>query len=248
MKKEYVVSLSRAKPEDIPALIQIHNDAFAPNILVQVCIAAYPIPDEEMAKRLLESLSLPNVAIIKAEVMSSDMPHSKVVAWSIWDCYFDKDRQSDIATPALGLGFLPAGLAPTSTDQNSPAGSLPKILQDSNAQWSRQWFAHRDFMHLALLCVAPQFQGRGIGEKILDWGTKEADRRGLVCTLTATPVAWQIYERYGWHVVDEQSVDLSEWFSSGGLERRENDQVAKDMGYGTAVWRRMIRLPQLIQN
>ncbi|MCJ1230254.1 hypothetical protein MMC12_006926 [Toensbergia leucococca] len=241
--KEYTIRLSRANPEDIPLLIQIVRSAFAPNLFNQLIDAAHPDGDEDFANKVLEYLSMPNVVVMKAEVTSAGLPRRQIVAWSVWG-WSDENNRLDVTAPAVDLGVLSAGLVRASINQDLPAGSLAKMFNDGERLWAQRWLTHRDFMILGLLCVAPQFQGRGIGERILDWGTKEADRRGLVCCLTATPVAWQIYERFGWNVVAEQRLDLSEWFSSKGLERRENDQAAKDMGYGIYIWRRMIRLPQ----
>lgn len=233
-ESSYTIRLSRATPDDIPALMQVQYDAFAPNLFVQV--SSTQTDNAEFEKELLRYLLMPNVACMKAEAISKDGACSQIVAWSFWAW--------SLGEHSTDCGTLPTISAGTFTNRSLPAGSLAAVFNDAEKLWAQQWFTNRDHMVLALLGVTPKFQGRGIGEKLLEWGTKEADRRGLVCHLTATPVAWRIYERFGWHVVEEQKIDLSEWASSGGLERRENDQLGKDLGFGVYVWRRMIRLPQ----
>ena len=244
-RKSYTVHISRVQPADIPSLIQILNDAFAPNLFNQLINASMPADHEARFKNaLLEYLSMPNVAMIKAEIGSDGKENTdsrQIVGWSAWGWDVSEEESGHnehrrLATPNMSTVVL-HGWDP-------PAGSMAATFRDAEKEWEHQWFANRNKMILALLCVAPKFQGRGIGEKLLEYGTKMADSRNLTCHLTATPVAFKIYEGFGWHVVDEHKIDLSEWFSSGGRERRENDQTAQDMGYGFYVWRRMIRLPE----
>ena len=243
-RKSYSVQLSRVRPADIPSLIQVLDDAFAPNLFDQLINTSMPDRAAQLKKDLLEYLSMPNVVIIKAEIGSAEHENTdsrQIVGWSVWgwsvldkESGHNKERRS--APPNMSTVVLHGW--------NPPAGSLGALFRDAEIQWEQQWFANRDQMVLALLCVAPKFQGRGIGEKLLEYGVEQADRRNLICHLTATPVAWKVYARYGWHVVEEQKIDLSEWFSSGGRERRGSDQTALDMGYGCYVWRRMIRVPE----
>ena len=243
-RKNYSVHLSCVRPADIPSLLQVLEDAFAPNLFDQLISASMPDRAVQLEKDLLKFLSWPNVAVIKAEVASAEQENTnsrQIVGWSLWG-WLVAGKESGRNTEQRPAPPNMSAVLPYAS--NPPAGSLAAMFKGAETQWDQQWFANRDKMILAILCVAPKFQGRGIGEKLIEYGVEQADRRNLTCHLTATPVAWNIYERYGWHVVDKHKIDLSEWFSSGGRERRENDQTAVDMGYGCYVWRRMIRLPE----
>ena len=251
-QKNYTIRLSRAQLADVPTLVQITEDAFAPNLFNKLVAASDPEHDRShFEKELNEIFELPNVAIIKAEIMSTaeneNTESGQIVAWSAWAWNVaNKDSSGARVDDAYWKSLAPS-LSPVffGFGREAPAaGSLLDVTLEAEKKFERRWFANRDQMVLGLLNVAPKYQGRGIGEKILEWGVKVADQRRLVCRLSATPVAWKIYQRFGWNVVDVQKIDLSEWFSSQGRERRENDETAQEMGYGCYVWRRMIRLPE----
>jgi len=247
---------SRASVADIPALIQVVEEAFASNLFSQLSDASISTGRRrENAEQLLRKyLPNPNTAIIKAEISSAQGEEEggsgrQIAGWSVWG-FRDLETQhpSEREDTISGLGEVSGLFTGMVLGPNPQEGSLAAWFHEEERRWADAWFRDRSGGLLGLLCVAPRFQGQGVGEKCLEWGAGEMDRRRLVCYLTATPVAWRIYERYGWNVTDVLPVDLSEWFTSGGRERLENDDVGRDMGYGTYLWRRMIRLPKAVHS
>ena len=190
------------------------------------------------------------------KIMKATDIYGQIVGWSVWGWVNPKEEEGDDDDDADGkqkdassveISFLSASPSLSATPiPSDPPGSLLATFLTAENQFYHDWFRnHGPIMILGLLCVSPKYQGHGIGEQFLDICTKEADSRGLMLTLTGTPVAWRVYEQFGWHVVGEQRMDLSEWFTGKGLKRKEGgDQVSRDMGYGIYVWRRMIRLPK----
>ncbi len=254
-QKAYTIKLSRARVADIPRLIQIVEEAFASNLFSQLSDASVSVDRRrDMAEQLLRKyIPLPNTAIIKAEIGGAEDEEEgeeeggcgrQIAGWSFWG-FRDLERRHSRELETT-LGELSGLFTSMVLGQNPQEGSLAAWFQEEERRWAEEWFRDRSVGLLGLLCVAPRFQGRGVGEKCLEWGAREMDKRGLVCHLTATPVAWRIYEMYGWHVTDVLPVDLNEWFTSGGRERLQNDDVGRDMGYGTYLWRRMIRLPKAV--
>lgn len=56
--------------------------------------------------------------------------------------------------------------------------------------------------YLAMLGVVPEFQGRGIGGKLIQPVLQEADRTKMPCYLeTSTAAAVRFYQRYGFEIV-----------------------------------------------
>lgn len=67
--------------------------------------------------------------------------------------------------------------------------------------------------------VHPEYYGQGIGSKLLKWGTNEADKRGVKIWLTSTPQAIPVYQKKGWEITKEHSVDLGKYGGSGTYRR-----------------------------
>ena len=61
---------------------------------------------------------------------------------------------------------------------------------------------------LRRLVVHPDFQRRGIGRKLMQWGLDEADRLGIVSWLFARPAGIQLYQRCGYVEVANISFDI----------------------------------------
>jgi ribosomal protein S18 acetylase RimI-like enzyme len=65
-------------------------------------------------------------------------------------------------------------------------------------------WAHR---HLNVIGVLPEFQGKGVGSKMLEDFCRRADEQGKACYLeTDTEAARRLYERFGFHVVQQEKV------------------------------------------
>ncbi|RAL03880.1 GNAT family N-acetyltransferase [Aspergillus ibericus CBS 121593] len=63
----------------------------------------------------------------------------------------------------------------------------------------------REFFYLDMLGTLPEYNGQGIGSRLLRWGLERADAAGVETFLSSTPQGRGLYERYGFRV-DEPSV------------------------------------------
>lgn len=62
---------------------------------------------------------------------------------------------------------------------------------------------------LRRMIVHPDYQRKGIGQKLLQWGVALADRENIVGWLFSRPAASKLYEKNGWKAVDSIAVDVS---------------------------------------
>jgi GNAT superfamily N-acetyltransferase len=83
---------------------------------------------------------------------------------------------------------------------------------------------------LGSLATHPDARGRGYASKLLKWGINEAERNGARIYLESTPMAHELYQRYGWHDTDEMRFILAEYG-----------------GEGKIILKTMIREPQTVQ-
>ena len=99
--------------------------------------------------------------------------------------------------------------------------SLSDIPDKVQTRLQRKWFAGRRYMYMSAVYVDPEYQGRGVGSAIMEWGEERADREGVVAFLQSSAPARGFYERREWNRIDFVELDLSQWANEkeqgGGL-------------------------------
>ena len=48
------------------------------------------------------------------------------------------------------------------------------------------------------MAVLPEWQGKGVGKRLLEWGIRETDKRGLEGWVNAREGSVGVLERFGW--------------------------------------------------
>ncbi|KAH9901901.1 hypothetical protein F4778DRAFT_781784 [Xylariomycetidae sp. FL2044] len=67
---------------------------------------------------------------------------------------------------------------------------------------------------LELLAVDPEYQGKGAGTALVEWGTGAADRQGIKSIVEATPAGRRVYEKCGLRAeIEEMQFDVGDEFS-----------------------------------
>ena len=70
---------------------------------------------------------------------------------------------------------------------------------------------------LDILAVLPEYQGKGIGSKLLQWGTEQADARNARIYVEASIEGYPLYRKYGWHEVDRLEIDYAQYGGTGEI-------------------------------
>ena len=71
---------------------------------------------------------------------------------------------------------------------------------------------------LSLICVHPDFQRRGLGKDLVQWGLRQAADLGLSVHLEASPEGLPLYQSLCFEVVETLVVRADQW--DGGSERQ----------------------------
>lgn len=71
---------------------------------------------------------------------------------------------------------------------------------------------------LGLLCVHPDFQRRGVGKALVQWGLQQAADLGLTVHLEASPEGLSLYRSLCFKVVETVVVKADQW--DGEFERQ----------------------------
>lgn len=59
--------------------------------------------------------------------------------------------------------------------------------------------------------TATKFRRRGAASLCLTWGTQYADHEGLASYVEGTPIATELYRKYGFELVDRFRLELRPW-------------------------------------
>ncbi|EED21250.1 conserved hypothetical protein [Talaromyces stipitatus ATCC 10500] len=78
----------------------------------------------------------------------------------------------------------------------------------------------RKRVYLIALAVHPDYQRKGIGRRLVQWGLDEADRLGRISYLEATMEGIRLYEQSGFEKVKDISMDLTPFGGKGKLPFR----------------------------
>ena len=67
-----------------------------------------------------------------------------------------------------------------------------------------------------MMCVMPSYQRRGLGERLVNWGQREAEKEGKRVFLTATPEGRELYrEKCGFEEEGAVTVNLGDYDGVG---------------------------------
>jgi GNAT superfamily N-acetyltransferase len=126
----------------------------------------------------------------------------RTIAIAVWSMHnvqapATEPRKPTFVPPELRVDALMSLLGPLRAAQ-------PEIMTTSDP-----------YLMLNSLATHPDYQGRGAGKALLDWGVKKADDEGLVTYLNATEVGRRMYEKRGFEVVRAVEWDRVPWGGEG---------------------------------
>ncbi|KAL4878085.1 hypothetical protein BJY04DRAFT_196700 [Aspergillus karnatakaensis] len=130
------------------------------------------------------------IKLLKIEQLDSE-PKPVIAAFAKWKLYETtksrEERQKEAETT------WPASSDAALCDRFF--GTLDKERRSATAD--------QPHYYLDMLGTRPQFNGRGLGSKLLNWGLSKADEEKVMVFLVSTPQGKQLYERYGFQTVRE---------------------------------------------
>lgn len=64
---------------------------------------------------------------------------------------------------------------------------------------------------LAAIGTSPNYQNQGAASKLLTWGLKQVDDRGLATYVEASPAGLTLYEKFGFRQKAKLRLELAPW-------------------------------------
>ncbi|KAE8453020.1 hypothetical protein EG329_012207 [Mollisiaceae sp. DMI_Dod_QoI] len=190
------VSISLATEDDASALASVMTAAFS------ACDAAYPLiwgsaPEGTHEMLAEKGLFSPVQKEGRFTFKAVDETNGKLVGFATWNMPKEKVVGSQAGEQKGGLPELPW----VNMELWNEKTGRPKKFHDRDVDDSK------DIM-LSLCFVHPEYQRRGIGSMLLEWGKQKGDELREKIWVTSTPQGRIVYEKNGWEVVERYTIDL----------------------------------------
>ena len=134
-------------------------------------------------------------------VKAYDTESGEMVGGAKWIFFDDPDRRPDLWPKEWSPGT------------NVP---LCEFFFGALERKQNEHMGEKKYLLMGILVTMPEYQGRGIGSKLLSWGLDQADELGYECWINATQAGLSLYKRHGWMEVGQIDVDLGDWGGEKG--------------------------------
>ncbi|GAA6005182.1 hypothetical protein JCM11491_002607 [Sporobolomyces phaffii] len=193
LASDNMAEIARAKPEDCLALADIQFDAFEPSLIHQRVFGRVSKENhsKHLGNRFEKLLAEDGCEVFKAFVPDGQ-GNDKLVGVAFWDL------PKDEATKAEEKRKEDA-----KTDEEKREDKVKRYPEGTDVDLAQDFFGRLDpktdepFYHLHVLAIDPVVQRTGAGGKLLRWGCKEADERGVAAYLEATEEGIGLYRKHG---------------------------------------------------
>jgi GNAT superfamily N-acetyltransferase len=251
MASPFPISIQLATYADIPALAQISGDSFEEDRHTQMKgLGKKPYNMYELANTdIARYLSSEKCVVLKAV----DDATGVAVGWSCWGFRgFEADEiprpepgqpeEKDISKPFFEdeISNLKKAEEEKEEEKEDSVRRLEEMTNADMKHWMETLMPPgTKCMFVVSLSVSPKFQGRGVGGRLLRWGTDTADKFGVFIWVHSSESAWKTYAKHGFEIVGTLDVDLDEWAPKPPPEEEGPGAV-----WGHYVFRYMKRLPK----
>jgi GNAT superfamily N-acetyltransferase len=219
------INLGPAEIGDAAALAAISAAAFSSDTHTQLKeLIRGPSFESGMCGALESWITSPKIDVIVARDGSSGEP----VGWVAWS-----SRGLDGAPAAP----LPEPSADPETAESKTVAGLEALTNANMLTWaSRLMPAGTRCRYICAVNVAPAWQGKGIGSRLIHWGIDKADAEpGVYCWVQSSMGGWTAFAKHGFVEVGHLKANLDDF--AQGHTPVNGDQEA----WGEYIWRYMRR-------
>jgi GNAT superfamily N-acetyltransferase len=119
-----------------------------------------------------------------------------------------------------------------------PAGGDAELANEffgHLAQRRKAIMGHRPHWYLEIVATLPEYRGRGLAGRLIDWGVQRADEMGLECYLEAGPGLVGFYGRWGF-VIEESFEPMALKGHTECLMKRPSKREREGRGAEGGKW------------
>ncbi|TGO47079.1 hypothetical protein BOTNAR_0546g00060 [Botryotinia narcissicola] len=117
-----------------------------------------------------------------------------ITAWASWNIPTDVEiREQDEKTAAKIL----ASKKDLAKGEFDFLPCLPMFAQADTDRWLERWTKGQRHILCKVFFTEPTFQRRGMGNALVEYGNKLADKKGLLIFMQASPFGFPLYTKHG---------------------------------------------------
>lgn len=219
-RREYPsLRLASATNHDVPALVKLHTAAFQSDQFSNFMLYGREenTHQNHMTKSLAFWMSDPAAQIVNAV----DDATGQVLGWACWIRNGEKAEPQGPNPPIQQKSTTQVEKSTVKESITAPKSSAQRLGGQMHGDMVRQEKLHMEggvYMVLQALATDPNYQRRGIGAKLVQWGLNQADAEGLKCWIHASDSATscRLYEAAGFQEVGYNEYDLDVWATDAG--------------------------------
>ncbi|KAI0835250.1 acyl-CoA N-acyltransferase [Hypoxylon sp. FL0890] len=186
------IQLRKATLADIPAIIDVYFDAFHDHPFTR---RVFSLRSESVEKYWAESLAAnirdPHAHYVVITDSASTDPE-RILAFGKW-----REQVTSTSPPRPPQPSWPEG---------ADLSFVEELLGTINRK-HQEIMKDRPHWYLEMLGVRKEFQRKGAGKLLVEWGTAKADESGVEAFLAASPAGAPLYAKHGFELVETVLLD-----------------------------------------
>ena len=137
-----------------------------------------------------------------------------IIGWALWNiCSTTSRRPQSILTP-----------------KSAADGGLVNAFYSNLRKAENEYLKGKPYILMHKLVVLPEWQGKGVGKRLLGWGLEKADKHGLDCLVGVSEAALGLFEKLGWEQVGFAEVNVANWGGEEAKKKRVVQCIRKPKG------------------
>ncbi|KAF3038153.1 hypothetical protein E8E12_007285 [Didymella heteroderae] len=154
-----------------------------------------PFPPDSQQNRVDQLIQMRNDDPTAVYMQAIDKASGRMIASSKWHIY---KTPEETTLPIRKLEFGP--------------GTNPEACMaffGGMKERKSEIMGNRPHIYLHMLHTDPEYQGRGAGSALLNWGKTKADKLGLPIYLESSAVGHEFYKKHGFKDIEVMDIDFS---------------------------------------
>ncbi|KAK3115227.1 hypothetical protein LTR53_005638 [Teratosphaeriaceae sp. CCFEE 6253] len=129
----------------------------------------------------------------------------EIIACALWRYHLDGAGPKIEAPRTTQEG---ASATKTPETEPEPKVTIWTALDRAWGEFREEFIGSKPHANLQICIAHPKHQRRGAGSMLVQWGCDKADKRGLMSVLQSSAAGLRLYQKHGFTIVKQSTMDL----------------------------------------